>query len=86
MDGIDISHILFADYANHGAGSEATAGHDCYFFYKYAVAADAKNALAAVRCGDHKAYYLVDGGPPGSKALRLVSHPAFRPSRFCSTS
>jgi hypothetical protein len=68
IDGLDISHILFADYANNGAGSGATAGHECYFFYKYAVAADAANALAAVRCGDHKAYYLIDKGPPAGTA------------------
>lgn len=64
MDGLDLSPILFADFNNQGLGSEPTAGHACYFFYAYAVAADADNALSAVRCGDHKAYYFTHGDAP----------------------
>jgi hypothetical protein len=78
IDGQDLSPILFADYARQGPGSEASAGHACYFFYAYAVAADADNALSAVRCGDHKAYYFTSGDrpprpyKPGKQATPLV--------------
>eukprot|EP00041_Stephanoeca_diplocostata_P031706 m.993232 g.993232 ORF g.993232 m.993232 type:complete len:693 (+) comp24011_c0_seq3:213-2291(+) len=56
LDGIDISDIIF--------GVDGAKGHECYFFYKYAVAADAVHGLAAVRCQDYKAYWIVDKGPP----------------------
>eukprot|EP00656_Telonema_subtile_P027035 TRINITY_DN29026_c0_g1_i1.p1 TRINITY_DN29026_c0_g1~~TRINITY_DN29026_c0_g1_i1.p1 ORF type:complete len:267 (+),score=47.30 TRINITY_DN29026_c0_g1_i1:216-1016(+) len=60
MDGMDLSPVLFADYA----AGEAPQGHADYFFYLYAVAADAQNGLSAVRVGDYKAYYSTCGALP----------------------
>jgi arylsulfatase A-like enzyme len=84
MDGLDLSPVLFADYEHAGAGNQTAGGstgtgtggggggHDCYFFYKYAVASDAANALAAVRCGAHKAFWILDNDPPAP--LKPGSH------------
>lgn len=62
IDGIDLSGVLF--------GGDTT-GHTCVTFYKYphaATSADPIN-LAAMRCGNHKVYWYVDGGaPPGVTA------------------
>ena len=92
MDGLDLSPVLFADYEGASAGNQTASGstgtggtggggggHDCYFFYKYAVASDAANALAAVRCGAHKAFWILDSGPPaplkpGSRISRANSN------------
>lgn len=50
IDGLDMSPVIFKNQSS---------SHSCYFFYLFAVASDAKNGLAAVRCGDYKAYYTV---------------------------
>ena len=61
LDGIDISHLLLS------ATPETEEAHDCIMFYKHpesqlgAAGAAQLDSLSAVRCGDYKAYWFIDG-------------------------
>ena len=70
LDGIDLSNVLFS------SEPDTISVHECIMFYKTpapehgAAGAAQLNSLAAVRCGDYKTYWLIDGGsdtplPPG---------------------
>eukprot|EP00911_Craspedida_sp_UC1_P001765 UC1_evm1s1347 len=48
IDGVDLAPVLF---------NSSTHAHECIIFYHDAVASDALNQLAAVRCGDYKMYW-----------------------------
>lgn len=62
IDGVDMAPIIFAS-----APEAASGGHDCILYYKNpqsqaGPAGAAKlTSLAAIRCGDLKVYYLIDG-------------------------
>eukprot|EP01052_Picozoa_sp_SAG31_P027980 SAG31_NODE_2664_length_5277_cov_461.678943_4_plen_298_part_00 len=62
-DGIDISPILFA-----ADPETASGGHECIMFYKSPSSskgpegAKQLNSLAAIRCGNYKVYWMIDGG------------------------
>ena len=61
-----VSKVLFASEPE--AAATATAGHECIMFYKSpssnkgAEGAAELNSLAAIRCGDYKVYWMIDGG------------------------
>jgi hypothetical protein len=63
FDGVDMGPILFAPDPD-----AANGGHDCIMFYKSPSSnqspegAQKLNSLAAVRCGDHKVYWMIDSG------------------------
>lgn len=74
IDGVDLAPVIFS-----AAPETAHGGHDCIFFYKHPMSqagptgAASLNSLSAVRCGDFKVYYLIDGDmstplPPGVKS------------------
>jgi arylsulfatase A-like enzyme len=46
MDGIDLMPLL--------GGAPGGKGHDCFYMYRAAFAANATGELFAVRCGAHK--------------------------------
>jgi len=63
LDGIDLSPVLFADGEVEVDGGRG-GGHDCIFFYHAphsATDAASLTSLSAVRCGDHKVYWFIDG-------------------------
>jgi arylsulfatase A len=71
IDGVDMGPVIFSSHPETASG-----GHDCIFFYKSPESQEGPqgaaklSSLAAIRCGDYKTYYLIDGGsstplPPG---------------------
>lgn len=62
IDGVDLAPVIFS-----AAPEAAHGGHDCIFFYKRPMSqagpagAASLTSLSAVRCGDFKVYYLIDG-------------------------
>lgn len=62
IDGVDLAPLIFS-----AAPEAASGGHDCIFFYKHPesqtgpAGAALLTSLSAIRCGDFKVYYLIDG-------------------------
>ena len=61
IDGVDLAPVIFSDTP------EKAHAHECIFFYKRPesqngpAGAASLTSLAAIRCGDFKVYYFIDG-------------------------
>ena len=62
IDGVNLAGILFSE-----APETAEGGHECIIFYKSVhsetgpAGAAELDQMSAVRCGDYKVYYFIDG-------------------------